>query len=181
MIRFPCSKVFLCFFHKLRVFSFVFFSLKWATLIFVVDQHEETISGNSVQEKSISGNFTGNILFFEPKKSMALPTTPIKTTPTRNKGLWKGALATNFPLIRPPWQGHERCWQVTTSFTTIGSIPWMAPEVIQQQDGYGRKAFQWRRASKFVEGGGGRTVVWSHSKVGRGGKLRLETLDTPPN
>merc|ERR1712137_1117989 len=32
---------------------------------------------------------------------------------------------------------------VTKSFTTTGSIPWMAPEVIQQQDGFGRKADIW--------------------------------------
>lgn len=40
---------------------------------------------------------------------------------------------------------------VTKSFRTIGSIPWMAPEVIQQQEGHGRKADVWSLGCTFIE------------------------------
>lgn len=40
---------------------------------------------------------------------------------------------------------------LTKSFTTIGSIPWMAPEVILQQQGHGRKADVWSFGCVIIE------------------------------
>lgn len=39
----------------------------------------------------------------------------------------------------------------TQSFVTIGSVPWMAPEVINQQSGHGRKADIWSLGCTFIE------------------------------
>lgn len=47
--------------------------------------------------------------------------------------------------------GCSKRSDLTTSFTTIGSIPWMAPEVIQQQDGHGRKADIWSLGCTVIE------------------------------
>lgn len=47
--------------------------------------------------------------------------------------------------------GCSKRSDVTTSFTTIGSIPWMAPEVVQQQDGHGRKADVWSLGCAVIE------------------------------
>lgn len=47
--------------------------------------------------------------------------------------------------------GCSKRSDVTTSFTTIGSIPWMAPEVVQQQDGHGRKADVWSLGCALIE------------------------------
>lgn len=40
---------------------------------------------------------------------------------------------------------------ITKSFSTIGSLPWMAPEVIQQKDGHGRKADIWSVGCTCIE------------------------------
>lgn len=47
--------------------------------------------------------------------------------------------------------GCSKRSDMTTSFTTVGSIPWMAPEVVQQQDGYGRKADVWSLGCAMIE------------------------------
>lgn len=47
--------------------------------------------------------------------------------------------------------GCSKCCAVTKSFTTMGSIPWMAPEVIRLVDGYGRKADVWSFGCAVIE------------------------------
>ncbi|CAK9044319.1 unnamed protein product [Durusdinium trenchii] len=47
--------------------------------------------------------------------------------------------------------GCSKKEDLTKSFTTIGSIPWMAPEVILQRDGYGRKADVWSFGCAVLE------------------------------
>lgn len=48
--------------------------------------------------------------------------------------------------------GCSKCDVQTKSFTTVGSIPWMAPEVINQKDGgHGRKADIWSLGCTVIE------------------------------
>ncbi|CAE7571119.1 mkkA, partial [Symbiodinium sp. CCMP2456] len=47
--------------------------------------------------------------------------------------------------------GCSKREDLTKSFTTIGSIPWMAPEVISQQQGHGRKADIWSMGCAVLE------------------------------
>merc|ERR1711879_970510 len=48
--------------------------------------------------------------------------------------------------------GCSKCDDMTTSFTTVGSVLWMAPEVIRGQDGgHGRKADIWSLGCVFIE------------------------------
>lgn len=47
--------------------------------------------------------------------------------------------------------GCSTCSADTTSFTTCGSIPWMAPEVINQHEGHGRKADIWSFGCLVIE------------------------------
>lgn len=48
--------------------------------------------------------------------------------------------------------GHSKCDANTRSTSTVGSVPWMAPEVIRQEgEGYGRKADIWSFGCVVVE------------------------------
>lgn len=47
--------------------------------------------------------------------------------------------------------GCSKCHVNTKSFTMVGSIPWMAPEVVMQETGHGRKADIWSLGCLVLE------------------------------
>lgn len=56
----------------------------------------------------------------------------------------------DFNIKLADFGSSKRC-DVSTSFTTTGSIPWMAPEVIDNRKGYGRKADIWSLGCTIIE------------------------------
>lgn len=60
-------------------------------------------------------------------------------------------------LVTKPFQvkladfGNSKCDVMTKSFKLIGSVPWMAPEVINEKDGHGRKADIWSFGCTVIE------------------------------
>mmetsp|Transcript_33066 Transcript_33066/g.87416 ORF Transcript_33066/g.87416 Transcript_33066/m.87416 type:complete len:583 (-) Transcript_33066:38-1786(-) len=85
----------------------------------------------------------------------------------------------NFCVKLADFGCSKRC-DCTKSFTTIGSIPWMAPEVINQQDGHGRKADIWSLGCTLIEMASGEKP-WGNELFSKNVVYALSHIGTSPN